>query len=192
LERIPFLVDEEAGFRFWDVYKGAAETTFKEEKKRITERTEEGSKAREEQLENWEESQTSFFALLDENLHEEMRKKGQRRLSFKATQAALLITLYRDEPILAAPWSLLNHLIDLDNGMQHWRHRHSVMAHRMIGTKMGTGGSSGYYYLKATLQRGRVFDEISNLSTYLLPKRHLPNLPATMLRKMNFEHDREY
>ena len=161
----------------------------------ILEQTEDSKKAREEQLEDWEKSKNSFFALLDEGLHEEMRKKGQRRLSFKATQAALLITLYRDEPILAAPWGLLNHLIDLDNGMQHWRHRHSVMVHRMIGTKMGTGGSSGYYYLKATLQRGRVFDEISNLSTYLLPKRHLPALPPSLLKKMSFHSttcDREY
>jgi tryptophan 2,3-dioxygenase len=51
---------------------------------------------------------------------------------------------------------------------------------------MGTGGSSGYHYLKATLQRGRVFVDISNLSTYLLPRRALPQLPGKMLSKMSF------
>lgn len=160
---------------------------------RVIEQTEQlNAKVREEQIEDWENSKNAFFSLLDEDIHNNMRKKGQRRLSFKATQAAILINLYRDEPLLAAPWGLLNRLIDLDNGMQHWRHRHAVMVHRMIGTKLGTGGSSGYHYLKATLQRGRVFDEISNLSTYLLPKRHLPTLPPSILRKMNFQDHRVF
>jgi len=39
LERIPFLVDEEADFRFWDVYKDAAASMFEEEKVRCVERS---------------------------------------------------------------------------------------------------------------------------------------------------------
>eukprot|EP01087_Luapelamoeba_hula_P004005 TRINITY_DN13971_c0_g1_i1.p1 TRINITY_DN13971_c0_g1~~TRINITY_DN13971_c0_g1_i1.p1 ORF type:complete len:442 (+),score=73.28 TRINITY_DN13971_c0_g1_i1:3-1328(+) len=185
LERIPFLEDLEAGFSFWDEYKKSAGAIYDEEKQKIISNSEPGE-MRDVQLQEWASGKKSFFALLDESAHEDMRVKGQRRLSFKATQAALLITLYRDEPVLSLPWNCLNALIDIDNGMQHWRHRHSMMAHRMIGTKVGTGGSSGYYYLRATLQRGRIFDDISNLSTYLLPKRALPSLPPVIRAKMNF------
>jgi len=46
LERIPFLVDEEVGFRFWDVYKEAAAKMYEEEKVRILENTEDTKKAR--------------------------------------------------------------------------------------------------------------------------------------------------
>jgi tryptophan 2,3-dioxygenase len=187
LERIPFLSDEETGFEFWDAYKKAAEQMFDTEKEIIIDNSNmAGGEKLEEHLEEWKKNKEAFLALLDDEKHEEMRRKGLRRLSFKATQAALLITLYRDEPILRAPFELLTRLVDIDNAMQHWRHRHSMMVHRMIGTKMGTGGSSGYHYLKATLQRGRVFVDISNLSTYLLPRRALPQLPGKMLSKMSF------
>jgi len=187
LERLPFLNDEETGFKFWDEYKKAAEKLFEGERQQITENSEaEGGAYLEEHLNEWKKNKDAFLALLDGDKHEEMRRKGLRRLSFHATQAALLITLYRDEPILHAPFQLLMQLVDIDNAMQHWRHRHAVMVHRMIGTKMGTGGSSGYNYLKSTLQRGRVFAEISNLSTYLLPRRALPQLPLSVLSKMSF------
>jgi tryptophan 2,3-dioxygenase len=187
LERIPFLHDEESGFRFWDAYKQAAEEMFDAEKEFIIQSsTMAGGASLAEHTEEWKKNKEAFLALLDGEKHEEMRQKGLRRLSFKATQAALLITLYRDEPVLHAPFELLTRLVEIDNAMHHWRHRHSMMVHRMIGTKMGTGGSSGYHYLNATLQRGRVFVDISNLSTYLLPRRALPQLPPSMLSKMNF------
>ena len=51
--------------------------------------------------------------------------------------------------------------------MMQWRHRHSLMVHRMIGRKLGTGGSSGFSYLKATAERHKVFQDLFNLSTSL-------------------------
>lgn len=47
--------------------------------------------------------------------------------------------------------SLLERLIDIDEGMQEWRYRHVKMVERTIGAKIGTGGSSGAKYLAATL-----------------------------------------
>ena len=44
-------------------------------------------------------------------------------------------------------------MIDLDEGLQEWRYRHLKMVERTIGTKVGTGGSSGVDYLKKTLHR---------------------------------------
>jgi tryptophan 2,3-dioxygenase len=43
-------------------------------------------------------------------------------------------------------------LVDLDEGVQEWRYRHIKMVERTIGTKRGTGGSSGVGYLQTTLK----------------------------------------
>ncbi|GIW70868.1 MAG: tryptophan 2,3-dioxygenase [Planctomycetota bacterium] len=60
----------------------------------------------------------------------------------------LLIEIYRTDPDTAQVCELL---VDLDEGLQEWRYRHVKMVERTIGTKRGTGGSSGAAYLRATL-----------------------------------------
>ena len=42
-------------------------------------------------------------------------------------------------------------LVDIDEGLQEWRYRHVKMVERTIGSKSGTGGSSGVKYLASTL-----------------------------------------
>jgi len=59
-----------------------------------------------------------------------------------------LLRLYRDSPEVAI---LLELMTDFDEGLQEWRYRHVKMVERTIGTKQGTGGSSGAEYLRATL-----------------------------------------
>jgi len=61
-----------------------------------------------------------------------------------------LIGIYRSSPLLA---QLCERLVDLDEGVQEWRYRHLKMVQRTIGTKPGTGGSSGAEYLQGTLLR---------------------------------------
>jgi tryptophan 2,3-dioxygenase len=63
---------------------------------------------------------------------------------------AILVRIYRDDPALA---EFCERLVDLDEGVQEWRYRHVKMVERTIGTKMGTGGSSGAEYLRNTLLR---------------------------------------
>jgi len=46
---------------------------------------------------------------------------------------------------------LLELMTDFDEGLQEWRYRHVKMVERTIGTKGGTGGSSGAEYLRTTL-----------------------------------------
>jgi len=60
------------------------------------------------------------------------------------------------------------------------------MVHRMIGSKLGTGGSSGYWYLKSTIERGRVFTDISQVTTYLIPRKDVPSLPSSIKKAMGF------
>jgi tryptophan 2,3-dioxygenase len=44
-------------------------------------------------------------------------------------------------------------LVDIDEGVQEWRYRHVKMVERIIGARMGTGGSAGAEYLRSTLFR---------------------------------------
>jgi len=61
-----------------------------------------------------------------------------------------LIGIYRGDSALA---EFCERLVDLDEGVQEWRYRHVKMVERTIGTKPGTGGSSGAEYLRTTLLR---------------------------------------
>ena len=61
-----------------------------------------------------------------------------------------LITVYRTDPKNA---ELCERLVDLDEGLQEWRYRHVKMVQRTIGTRPGTGGSSGAGYLATTLMQ---------------------------------------
>jgi tryptophan 2,3-dioxygenase len=64
---------------------------------------------------------------------------------------AMLIEVYRDETAPAA--EVCEALVDIDEGIQEWRYRHVKMVERIIGAKIGTGGSAGAEYLRATLFR---------------------------------------
>ena len=94
--------------------------------------------------------------------------------------------LYRDEPILQSPFKLLTKLIDIDQSLNSWRYNHALLAQRMIGTKIGSGGSSGAKYLTKTLEKHSIFDDYANLSTYLIPKSALPKLPETLKNKLGY------
>ena len=59
-----------------------------------------------------------------------------------------LVAVYRGDPDAAL---VAERLVDLDEGVQEWRYRHVKMVERTIGTKRGTGGSSGVEYLRSTL-----------------------------------------
>lgn len=63
-------------------------------------------------------------------------------------QFKTLIEIYQNNDVLRA---FLEHLVDLDEGLQEWRYRHVKMVERTIGHKIGTGGSQGAAYLQTTL-----------------------------------------
>ena len=113
------------------------------------------------------------------------------RMSGRAIEAALLITLYRDEPALNQAFRLIQALMDVDETMTLWRYRHALMVSRMLGVKVGTGGSSGHDYLRATAERHGIFTDLFRLSTYLIPRSALPPLPAPIARGMGFVYASE-
>ncbi len=109
-------------------------------------------------------------------------------LSVAASRAALFIMLYRGYPLLQQPFQLLNCLLEIDEQLSSWRYRHMNMVHRMIGTRIGTGGSSGKDYLKAAADKHYIFKEIAQLNSFLIERRKLPPLPREMETRLGFVH----
>lgn len=62
------------------------------------------------------------------------------------------------------------------------------MVHRMLGAKLGTGGSSGFAYLSATAVHHKIFADLSNLSMFLLPRSAVPRLPVSITQKLRFNY----
>ncbi|MEJ7832348.1 MAG: tryptophan 2,3-dioxygenase family protein [Nocardioides sp.] len=65
--------------------------------------------------------------------------------------SASLRTVAHDRSSHAAIWALAEALLQHDELCASWRARHVVMVERMIGSKSGTGGSSGSTYLRGRL-----------------------------------------
>jgi tryptophan 2,3-dioxygenase len=129
-----------------------------------------------------------YEAVFDEAKHVEQQKAGRRRFSHRAFQAALFINLYRDQPALHEPYQMLELLMDVDEGFTAWRHRHAQMALRMIGRRIGTGGSAGAKYLERSAERSRVFGDLFDLSTFLIPRANRPPLPPDIVDAMRFRY----
>ncbi len=108
------------------------------------------------------------------------------QLSAKANRAALFIMLYRGYPIMHLPFELLNNLLEIDEQLSTWRYRHMNMVHRMIGTRIGTGGSTGKDYLKAALDKHYIFKEVAQLTSFLIERSKLPVLPASLIKHLSF------
>ncbi len=184
LERTPFLNSQ--NFNFWQSYKQAVEKMLEHDTKIIMENKTFTEKKREFQLKNIELNRENFEALFDEAKHNELVKEGRMHLSNKSMLAAIFINLYRDEPILHLPFMFLNKLIEMDELFTEWRYRHALMVHRMIGAKIGTGGSSGHQYLMETVDKHRIFTDLFNLPTYLIPRLELPKLPEELIKELSF------
>jgi tryptophan 2,3-dioxygenase len=63
-----------------------------------------------------------------------------------------LRTVARNRSSYADLWGLAEALLQHDELAAAWRARHVVMVERMIGSKTGTGGSTGSTYLRSRLQ----------------------------------------
>ncbi|XP_066405236.1 tryptophan 2,3-dioxygenase [Molothrus aeneus] len=173
LERTPGLDSEE--FDFWGQFEENVLKGLEEEFALIQAKAE--SEEKDDLLSEFQKQRDTLLSLFDEKRHEHLLSKGERRLSYKALKGALMIYFYREEPRFQVPFQLLTSLMDLDVLMTKWRYNHVCLVHRMIGGKAGTGGSSGYHYLRSTVSdRYKVFVDLFNLSTFLVPRHWIPKM----------------
>ena len=82
-----------------------------------------------------------------------------------AVEAAFL-EVYRHTDRYWELYQLAEKLVDLDDAMATWRHKHVLTVERVIGGKRGTGGTAGAAYLHSTLGK-RAFPELWTLRTSL-------------------------
>ena len=184
LERTPFL--DFGAFNFLEHYKKAVERMVEKEKNAILNSSYLSDNEKAMRVKMMGSTDTYFESVLDPKVHAGMQAEGALRMSHKATVAALLINLYRDEPILHSPFNLLVSLVEIDELMTTWRYRHAQMVLRMLGRKIGTGGSSGHSYLHSTAVKHHIFTDLHNISTLLIPRSELPELPPDLKRELGF------
>lgn len=84
----------------------------------------------------------------------------------EVTRRASLLTMARDRDKLVDVFYLSESLLTYDELFSLWRQRHVLMVERMIGSKTGTGGSTGASYLRTTLDK-RFYPDLWELRSYL-------------------------
>jgi len=179
LSRTPFIAI--GSFAFGNAYRAAVDKMLTDDAARVRSSTVLTQEQRKSEAEAIEKALAKFNALFAP-----AGAEPQWRMSLSAVQAALFITVYRDQPVLQLPFRLLTALMDIEESMTLWRYRHALMVQRMIGVKIGTGGSSGHDYLRRTVDAHRIFGDLFQLSTYLIPRSALPPLPPEVQAKMGF------
>jgi tryptophan 2,3-dioxygenase len=84
----------------------------------------------------------------------------------KRRGAPSLLHIFRDREHHGDLFDLCEALLDHDETFAHWRARHVLMVERQIGSKTGTGGSSGAQYLRTTLGK-RFYPELWDVRSHL-------------------------
>ena len=74
--------------------------------------------------------------------------------------------VYRDTERWWRFYQFAEKLVDIDDAMAAWRHKHVITVERVIGLKRGTGGTAGVPYLQSTVAK-RAFPELWTLRTQL-------------------------
>lgn len=184
LARMPLLKIDK--FDFWEYYQAATNEMLTEDKQTIETNAMLSDVEIRQELKDWESTKANFDALFDIDKFNTLREEGKFRLSHDALLSALFIKQYSEEPVFNLPFQLITALTEIDEQLTIWRYRHAMMVQRMLGTKIGTGGSSGHHYLKKTTESNRIFLDFFNMATFLLPKDALPSLPEEVKRQLGF------
>ena len=93
----------------------------------------------------------------------------------RARAGLLFIESYRELPLLTWPRTLIDAIVELEESMVKWRHSHARMVERIMGRRIGTGGTSGVDYLDATSQY-RIFKDLWAVRTILVKPDFRPEL----------------
>lgn len=163
LQRMPFITDNtywENETSFWQKYRGVYASSLSE----------------------MEKGNLDVF----DKLFITGEASENKKLSLQANRNALFIMLYRDYPLLHLPYEFLNTLLEIDEFLSMWRYRHIHMVQRTIGKRVGTGGSTGAEYLRGAADSHYIFKEFAELTSFLLPRNMLPQLPPLLIKDLSF------
>jgi tryptophan 2,3-dioxygenase len=184
LSRMPFLRFRD--YDFWLAYSHNVKAMLAKDQTAIERNALLSDEAKAIQLRELDKTRENFDTVFNAQHYQDLVDSGHRRLSYAAFISALMIHLYRDEPMFHTPFEILTEMVAIDENLSLWRYRHALMVNRMIGSKIGTGGSSGQDYLRRTVEAHRIFTDFFNLSTFLVPRSMLPPLPEALQRELGF------
>jgi tryptophan 2,3-dioxygenase len=128
----------------------------------------------------------SLQSIFDEKVYKSEVAEGKKKFSRKAFLSALFIRLYRHYAILQMPYQILDLLIDINENHVTWKQRHLQIIQRMIGMKIGTGGTSGKDFLSDTIRQSYVFSDLIQMPSYMVAKNHVPELPEELRKKLGY------
>ena len=135
-----------------------------------------GSTSDEKNIDNFIADYLSAHKKLYPDTNKDAVNFFEEESSLRRRRAGLVfIESYRELPLLAWPRKLISTLIELEQSMILWRTSHARMVERMIGRRIGTGGSSGVDYLDMTTKY-RVFVDLWAVRSILIKKEALPEL----------------
>jgi tryptophan 2,3-dioxygenase len=109
-------------------------------------------------------------------LHPTEADGGRRRARERA--AMVFIETYRELPLLAWPRRILAGLLEVEQAFLIFRQRHARMVERVIGRRVGTGGSAGVDYLDRTALAYRIFRDLWTVRTLMVKPDAAPTLEA--------------
>ena len=125
-----------------------------------------------EAQEGGSEGHARLQAALDEPSLREASHSALERAGFdlgdrsEAAVGAAWLQVYKDAEHWFDLYQLAEKLVDIDDALAMWRHKHVLTVERIIGNKPGTGGSAGAAYLRSTLDK-RAFPELWSMRTGL-------------------------
>lgn len=106
----------------------------------------------------------------------------------QARSAMVFISTYRHEPLLRWPYALVTRALEFEEHFRVFRFRHARMVERMIGLRVGSGGSSGVAYLDSTASRYRIFGDLLTSVSYLVDGSRLPDeAPNAEILRFKFD-----
>ncbi|MCA9655487.1 MAG: tryptophan 2,3-dioxygenase [Myxococcales bacterium] len=104
----------------------------------------------------------------------EDRPTEERPRVSRIRAAIVFIESYRELPLLAWPREIVDGVVEMEQAFLIFRQRHARMVERVIGRRVGTGGSTGVDYLDQTALRYRVFSDLWAVRTLLMRREALP------------------
>jgi tryptophan 2,3-dioxygenase len=136
------------------------------------------------QLGKLENARYRFDALFKPEEYELLRDEGLFHFRQSSVLSALFLLLYRDEPLLDAPFGILKRLMDIDDELVASRIDRALFEQQVWGAKLGPGGSMSYDYVRETMEEKRIFKDLSGLATFLVSRSALPALPQKIKRSI--------
>jgi tryptophan 2,3-dioxygenase len=140
-------------FREIEFLSGLKDTGFPERFRGLTEHERQRLHARLAEPSLWD----AFLAVL---------AKAEFPITTDKERSEAFLAIARDQERYGPLWDLAESLLEHDQSWSLWRARHVLMAERQIGTKPGTGGSSGGSYLRPRVEL-RFYPELWELRSRL-------------------------